>query len=50
MAAVFDIELHDADDKTQEDSDDDNTIEVEEVYFLFNFIIRRNNYRGCLTC
>lgn len=31
MAAVFDIELHDADEKTQEDSDDDNVIEVEEV-------------------
>lgn len=31
MAAVFDIELHE-EDKTQEDSDEDNTIDVEEVY------------------
>lgn len=31
MAAVFDIELHDADEKTQNDSDEDNVIDVEEV-------------------
>lgn len=37
MAALFDIELHDADDKTQEESDDDNAIEVEEVY-IYHFI------------
>ena len=31
MAAVFDIELHDADDQNREDSDEDNVIDVEEV-------------------
>lgn len=32
MAAVFDIELHDADDQNRENSDDDsNVIDVEEV-------------------
>lgn len=34
MAGVFDIELHDAD-VNQEDSEDD-TIEVEEVIYLYN--------------
>ncbi|KAK7591314.1 hypothetical protein V9T40_002927 [Parthenolecanium corni] len=32
MAELFDLELHDAvNDKTQADSDDDDTIEVEEM-------------------
>lgn len=35
MAELFDLELHDAvNDKTQADSDDDDTIEVEEVNLI----------------
>lgn len=47
MAAVFDIELHDEDGKTQEDSDDDNTIDVEEVYRTICYTNNSNMYSLC---
>lgn len=46
MAAVFDIELHDADEKTQNDSDDDNVIDVEEVGHDNSVFILKSPYHN----